>query len=912
MGEASRAQSDRSEIKQALGSITEVLSESPGPRTGPEDQQRVKTGNNTPLIDRAEKDGHIGRLLVVGMVLLGLVLSFALMPERYGQLVTLSVLTVLAMIGVFFIFALAIGFIQFTATANGESFARTFIDSLDHGVLVTDWEGRIVYANRVYGEMTGAEHARDVTTVERVFSRSDEASEIVYRMNQLVRAGTTTSQEFRLVQDVRDLNGGRGANPAPHWYSVATRPLTYKGYKKPLIVWELNDITHERARQESAFVELQHAIDYLDHAPAGFFSAQADGSIVYLNATLADWLGMDLAQFSPGEVNISDLILGDGMALLNTFEVEAGESKTAVVDLDLARSDGQSLPVRIYHKVPFAADGAPGATRTLVLNRSSGEGISEELRAAELRFARFFNNTPIAIASFAEDGSMIQSNAPFHRLFAPVLSDAKKKGPITYDRLIGENEAPALRQAMEDANAGRATIGFVDSVLPALSSQVDDEECSIRFFVSAVSDGANANGEQRERAILCAIEMTEQKALERQMAQGQKMQAVGQLAGGIAHDFNNVLTAIIGFSDLLLSNHRPSDPSFPDIMNIKQNANRAASLVRQLLAFSRRQTLRPQILSVSDVLADLRMLIDRLVGNKVKLEIQHGRDVWPLKADIGQFEQVIVNLCVNARDAINDASTDGGTITVSSTNVNAVDLRRDHFRKEMPTGDYVMIEVSDTGTGMAPEIMQKIFDPFFSTKDVGKGTGLGLSTVYGIVKQSGGFIYPESEVGTGTSFKIYLPRHEPTAAEEGIAQEESSDKSDKARDLAGSATIVFVEDEDAVRAVGCRTLEARGYTVHEAENGVEALELIEDYGDEIDLVVSDVVMPEMDGPTLLREVRKSGSTLPFIFASGYAEDAFEKNLPEQEQGKFGFIPKPYSLKQLATAVKEQLDGEGRG
>ncbi len=868
---------------------------------------------NSPLIDRAERGSHVGRLLVVGLVLLGLVGLFSVLPEDRAKQITLALLSFLAMIGVFFLFTVAIGFVQLSSKNRRDDFARAFVDGLNHGAVVTDWDGRIVYANQSYADLIGAEQARDIKTIERAFSSSDEASEIVYRMNQKVRNGHTDTQEFRMIQDVRNLDVGVG-NMIPHWYRLAARPLVHKDHKKPLIVWEISDVTQERQRQETVFMELQHAIDYLDHAPAGFFSAQADGAIVYLNATLADWLGIDLAQFKPGELHVGNLVIGDGIALLNTLEVEPGESKTAVVDLDLARSNGQSLPVRLYHKVPFSPDGAPGDTRTLVLNRSAGESISEDLRAAEVRFTRFFNNTPIAIASFAEDGTMVQSNAPFQRLFAEVLAKAKrhKKDGITIDQLCGEDERSALLNAMQDANDGKGTIEFVDSVLPGVSAQIDDEECSIRYFVSAVADGEaeNEDGEKKERAILYAIEMTEQKALERQMAQAQKMQAVGQLAGGIAHDFNNVLTAIIGFSDLLLSNHRPSDPSFPDIMNIKQNANRAASLVRQLLAFSRRQTLRPQILSVSDVLADLRMLLARLVGDKIKLEMHHGRDLWPLKADIGQFEQVVVNLCVNARDAINDTDSDGGMVTISTSNLDSEVVEREHLRKEMPIADYVMIEVSDTGTGMSAQLMQKIFDPFFSTKDIGKGTGLGLSTVYGIVKQSDGFIYPESEIGQGTTFKIYLPRHEPTEAEVEASKVVSESKTEKATDLAGNATIVFVEDEDAVRAVGCRTLQARGYDVHEAENGAIALELIEELGDEVDLVVSDVVMPEMDGPSLLDEVRKTGNTVPFIFASGYAEDAFEKNLPEAERGKFGFIPKPYSLKQLATVVKEQLDEKG--
>ncbi|MEM1038255.1 MAG: ATP-binding protein [Pseudomonadota bacterium] len=871
--------------------------------------------STTPLIDRSEASGGLGRLLLVGLLLLGLAGLFLLLPRAYAQPVTVAILVVLAILGVFFLLALAIGFVHVTAKTKGDAFSRAFVDGLDHGALVTDWEGRIVYANRAYGDMTGAESVRDVSTLERVLSGADEASEIVYRMNQRVRAGETHSQEFRLVHSLPDLQNGTQTT-APHWYRLSSRLLPHSGYSKPLIVWELADVTLERSRQESVFLELQHAIDYLDHAPAGFFSAQPDGSVVYMNATLAEWLGRDLADFKPGTVQMQDFILGDGMALLNTLNVEPGQSRTAVVDLDLARSNGQSLPVRLYHKVPFAPDGAPGATRTVVLNRSAGEGNAEDLRAAEVRFTRFFNNTPIAIASFGADGAMIQSNAPFQRLFAPVLGQSDGNGPVKIEDLCGEDERPAVHKALADAIAGKGAIDHIDSVVPRLSAQIEGEDCSLRFFISTVSDGSDLDEASddvavRERAIVYAIEMTEQKALERQMAQSQKMNAVGQLAGGIAHDFNNVLTAIIGLSDLLLSNHRPSDPSFTDIMGIKHSANRAASLVRQLLAFSRRQTLRPQTLSVPDVLADMRMLLARLVGDNIKLEINHGRDLWPLRADIGQLEQVIVNLCVNARDAINDTPSGGkdGQITVRTSNVLKGSTKVESVRREMPDAEYVLIEVQDSGTGMSDEIMQKIFDPFFSTKEVGKGTGLGLSMVYGIVKQSGGFIYPESVVGEGTTFRIYLPRHEPSAAELQEAAADVGERKERVRNLAGNATILFVEDEDAVRAVGSRTLEARGYIVHQAENGVEAMELLEEHGDEIDLVVSDVVMPEMDGPSLLDAVRKTGNQVPFIFASGYAEDAFEKNLPEAEQNQFGFIPKPYSLKQLATVVKEVLDGE---
>jgi two-component system cell cycle sensor histidine kinase/response regulator CckA len=385
------------------------------------------------------------------------------------------------------------------------------------------------------------------------------------------------------------------------------------------------------------------------------------------------------------------------------------------------------------------------------------------------------------------------------------------------------------------------------------------------------------------------------------------MDMVGQLAGGIAHDFNNVLSAIMMANDFLLNAHKPTDPSFQDIMQIKQNATRAATLVRQLLAFSRRQTLRPQVLDLGDALSDLTMLLRRLIGEKVKLDLVHGRDLWPVKVDVSQFEQVIVNLAVNARDAM----PDGGKLTVKTANVTAEEAAHLSY-KGMPAAEYVRIDVSDTGTGIPAEIVDKIFEPFFSTKEVGKGTGLGLSTVYGIVKQTGGFVYVDSEPGEGTSFRIFLPRHRPeqeaateTQATIGAAKEAVANQPPKPKpDLTGQGTILLVEDEDGLRSLNARGLRSRGYSVIEAANGIEAMEALEEKNGAVDLVVSDVVMPEMDGPTLLREMRGKNPNLKIIFVSGYAEDAFEKSLPENEQ--FAFLPKPFTLTQLVAAVKETM------
>ncbi|MEM9279482.1 MAG: ATP-binding protein, partial [Pseudomonadota bacterium] len=705
------------------------------------------------------------------------------------------------------------------------------------------------------------------------------------------------------VEEIRLGSGLRSGQEGARWFRLRARSMNSPTHRKPLTVWQLSDVTADRIEQENAFQTLQDAIHYLDHAPAGFMSSDADGSLMYVNATLADWLGLDLAFFEPGSIKVNQLITDENLTLFNTLEAAQSASKTGVVDLDMTRSDGKLLPVRLYSRNPYSSDAAPGSLRTLVLNRSAEMGDSDALRDAEIRFTRFFNNTPIAIAGINSDGKIVRTNAPFQSMFAAVIADKGSAEQLDYSSMVSKDEQDRISTAFAKALEGVSKIDPVD--LPING----DDERFVRFFFNQVSIGdldetEHVEEAHQERVIVYAMEITEQRALENQFAKGQKMQAVGQLAGGIAHDFNNVLTAIIGFSDLLLGNHKPSDPSFQDIMNIKQNANRAASLVRQLLAFSRRQTLRPQVLHLSDVLSDLRMLMDRLVGDRIELDIKHGRDLWPIKADISQLEQVVVNLVVNARDAMENE----GKLQIRTRNLTEQECDAQFSFQELEPADYLLIEVQDNGSGMSKEVMDKIFEPFFSTKEVGKGTGLGLSTVYGIIKQTGGFIYPDSEEGVGTTFNVFLPRHivsEETANEQAAAPDET--KEEPKKDLTGNATILLVEDEDAVRAFGSRALISRGYEVHEASSGVEALEIMEDYGDEIDLVVSDVVMPEMDGPTLLGELRKTHPDLKFIFVSGYAEEAFAKNLPEQEREKFGFLPKPFSLKQLATTVKEMLE-----
>ena len=824
-------------------------------------------------VDRTERSGSPGLVLLFAGFLVAAAVAFSLLPRNEAANLVVGLLALLAVVGIFALFAYAVGFLQFSGHATKNDITKLICDSNPDGLIVTEADAKIVYANDAYMTLSGTDDPAHLRVVERLFSGAPDISEAIYRLAQAAREGKRNTEELRLSPR---LSGETSVG----WYRIRVRPLDTSDSRR-ISLWTVADVTRERERHENVFQELQHAIDFLDHAPAGFFSCDQTGDVSYMNATLAAWLDYDLAQVGSGGLKLADFVAGGGASLLASIAGGPGEVRTEQFDMDLKRRGGQSLPVRLIHRVAFAHDASPGPSRTLVLNRAAGEEPAEDLRAAEVRFARVFNSTPMAIAIVDHSGHITRSNAAFARLMPDALKLADEGAARALYAAIVERDRPALEAAIAAAAQSKTDIPPVDVGLTGQG------ERTARLFVAALEerDGAGAT--------IYALDTTEQRTLQNNFAQSQKMQAIGQLAGGVAHDFNNVLTAIIGYSDLLLANHRPTDPSFQDIMQIKQNANRAAGLVRQLLAFSRRQTLRPQVLQLGDVLSDLQMLMRRLVGEKIDLDLKHGRDLWLVKADLNQFEQVIVNLIVNARDAM----PQGGRIELHTRNVTPQECAAFNEKSLIPA-EYVAIEVDDTGHGIPPEVKDKIFEPFFTTKEVGKGTGLGLAMVYGIVKQTGGYVFCASTVGKGTTFSILLPRYV-SDEKEGKAPDEPAKA--PAADLTGNGTILLVEDEEAVRAFGARALASRGYTVLQAGSGLEALEVVEQNQGKIDLVVSDVVMPEMDGPTMFGELRKRGVRAKVIFVSGYAEEAFAKNLPEGED--FGFLPKPFSLKQLIEAVK---------
>ncbi|MGH6964405.1 MAG: ATP-binding protein, partial [Phenylobacterium sp.] len=401
------------------------------------------------------------------------------------------------------------------------------------------------------------------------------------------------------------------------------------------------------------------------------------------------------------------------------------------------------------------------------------------------------------------------------------------------------------------------------------------------------------------RWVAYLVDVSEQKQIELQLAQSQKMQAIGQLAGGVAHDFNNLLTAIFMQLDVLASRHPVGDPSYEGLNEIRQTSARAADLVRKLLAFSRKQTVQREILDLGELISEFEVLLRRVLYEDVKLTTDYGRNLPQVRADRGQLETAVMNLAVNARDSVR--AHGGGAVNIRTARLTQEQAQGLGYPSAQ--GDQALIEVSDDGPGIPADVMDKIFDPFFTTKPVGEGTGLGLATVYGIVKQSDGWIGVSSKPGEGAAFRIFLPVHIPVAVVS-AAPIAVAPKRPAARDLSGAGRILFVEDEDAVRGVAAKLLRARGYEVIEAASGEEALELAEFHAGKIDLMISDVVMPGMQGPDLLKQARAYLAGAPVMFISGYAESEFSDLL--EGEANVSFLPKPIDIKTLAERVKQEL------
>lgn len=554
----------------------------------------------------------------------------------------------------------------------------------------------------------------------------------------------------------------------------------------------------------------------------------------------------------------------DGMAPARISKMPLNNGST----VNLKTQDGES---RVTMVVAAEPDGCQRVTLIPLADSETAQASGTVLAQPGL-----LNALPVPMLKVAADGALIEANSEARAIFG-IESGAL---PPLFELVEGMGRP--IADWLNDAAEGRGLLKpeIVRAVLPG-------QELFLQIALGRMLEN--------NEVVLVGIlnDATELKTLEAQFVQSQKMQAIGQLAGGVAHDFNNLLTAISGHCDLLLLRHDAGDPEYSDLIQISQNANRAASLVGQLLAFSRKQNLKPQSLDIRDTMSDLAHLLNRLIGERIQLDVRHAPGPQVIRADRRQLEQVIVNLVVNARDAM----PEGGTITVRS---HPTFLEDDTFRDRarMAPGAYVVIEVEDTGIGISHEGLAKIFEPFYTTKKTGEGTGLGLSTAYGIVKQTGGYIFAESEMGKGTTFSLYFRSSQMAEPEEVV----ESPKTERA--APGDGVILLVEDEAPVRAFAARALRLRGYTVVEAECAEDALEILSDDALAFDMFVTDVIMPGMDGPTWVRQALKQRPDTRVIFMSGYAEEGRAEKQARIPNSVF--LPKPFSLQQLTNLVQEQL------
>ncbi|MBG1231187.1 hybrid sensor histidine kinase/response regulator [Aestuariivirga litoralis] len=811
---------------------------------------------------------YILPFVLAGLVVTGLVVGFEqdlikLTDEqwKYG-------LWAAGSLGLVWLFSVLLAPFFRAAPDAEKQFCDALADAVQDPSVVVDDKGRAVYANGPFLKLASRAGVSRLTGFDVLYAGYPDFVEPIYQLGQAAHDGKIAARDLRL----------QPGSSAPFaeadkakWLRLTVSPLP-RNAKGGTTLWRLIDITEDRARQEQAFARLQFIISYLDQAPVGFFSTLPSGSVDYVNATLASWLGLDLADTQSNAMPMQELLGDEATKVLGAVTPVQGDHRIDKFTLPIKKRNGQVEIFNFINRADFDAEGKPLPTRCMVMRKEPGSMEAADLAASK---AQLMATVPIGMAEIDNKGRLQNANGQFLN-----FSTSLARGVVLTD-LVDNESATRIGKFMQESG-GKAAENF----------QLDcnfkgDGQRSAHLTLSRTVEGYS----------VFAIDKTESKLLEAQLAQSQKMQAIGQLSSGLAHDFNNMLTPIIGFADILLTKLRPTDPSFQDVMSIKQNAIRAAGLVRQLLAFSRKQTMQPKVYDLSDSMADLHVLLRRVVGDKVDLSLNHGRDLWPVYVDIHQMEQVVVNLASNARDAM----PQGGKMTLSTYNLPADQSQT--IGHVLPVADYVVVQSTDTGQGIPSDVLNKIFDPFFTTKDVGKGTGLGLSMVYGFVKQSGGFIYCDSEVGKGTTFRIFLPRVEPQVAAQAEAQKPVEVEA-KREDFSGRGRILIVEDEDSVRAFAARALTSRGYTVIEASSGEMGLEIIDADKDGFELILSDVVMPEMDGPTMLKELRKREYGAKFIFMSGYAEDAFEKNLDGAND--FGFIQKPFTLKQLVEKVKGEM------
>ncbi|GAB5388263.1 MAG: PAS domain-containing protein [Alphaproteobacteria bacterium] len=833
--------------------------------------------------------------LLVGALALGAVLMMQFGQTSYNQpmllLIAAGVVAVLGPIG------LVAGRVDRNRArvADRQRKATLAFDTDPGAMMLTLGPGRAGEAltNAGFQRLVGPSAGGGMAALERLVVAGDDM-----RRQQLQQMRKTAENGQSAAETVSVMAGS-----LKRQFQITATPVrTQPG----AVIWRVTDATKPAETERQLATARLRLLSFIDNSSEALFSVDRNGRFVIANKVLADWMGVEVQDLVSGRYRLHDMLVeapakGD---VWDIFPQGGPDQRGACLIRNF--SDGTERRVAVTHLVLNGPDGV--FTRTTMRDLTVDNRARPTPMASEPRLKRLFIDAPTGILLLAPDLNIIESNPAFAALVGGAAATLPGQNLL---EMIAEDKRGQVSEAL-----GRALAG--EPLETPLEIMLDGRrKTAVHLFARRLQPLVDDDGQD---GLICyVIDLTDQKAIESQLAQAQKMQAVGNLAGGIAHDFNNLLTGIGGFADLLLVKHQAGDPDFEYLNQIRQNSNRAADLVKQLLAFSRKQTLVPRILDVSERLADLKMMLNRLIGDDVNLSIRHGRDLGRVKVDPGQFDQVVVNLVVNASHAM----PEGGDITVSTQHMEIVEDTPVQGSEIMPPGNYVMIDVQDTGTGIPADVLSRIFDPFFTTKGQGKGTGLGLSTVYGIIRQTGGFVDVVTAMGEGTSFRIYLPRHRvvqeaealPAVEVDALTRDHTADTTEavakpapkpaaKPTDLTGAETVLVVEDEDAARAFTTKALGMKGYNVLEACDGEEALEVIADPPHEIDLIISDVLMPGLDGPSMVKQIRSEGNNVKVLFISGHTEDKLEES--DLDPATLNFLQKPYSLKGLTEKVREVL------
>ncbi len=759
--------------------------------------------------------------------------------------------------------------------------------------LIFNEDGEIVYADPRLQKLSSSKVYKNVSELDVLLMTFKVSSEKTQMIHDVI---------FRNKFDSKDESAEAKKSKNKNDRSVLLKPFHIDNGDFSISVWQLERPTGFTTLKISRIDEEHEISQIVEDIAVGFYELDNMGHVSKANEFLAKMLGYGKTELLNLDMKFDALVNKEESmdSLLSNPKMTNSLLGNWQGFLTLKTKFNEHIHVFVIQKAFFKHNGQIERIVGYVI-KLQDDSLMVKSKGVEkgwidYSWKCFFENSPYPVAILDKSGLVLKINTAFEEILP------KSYLGNTFDQIFKEEDRSLINEQIDHIVTKNG------KPMPIRSIRVSDSEKMMDVYLGKILD---LNGDTYGFMVRIA-DITQQKELENSLSHAQRMQTIGYLVGSVAHDFNNLLTAIAGFCDLLLLRHTAGDPSFAHIIQIKQGADRATNLVRRLLAFSRKQTLKPQVVNPSELFADFSSLIQRLIGGEVIFTQKIDSNVWTLKVDPVQMEQVVLNLVVNARHAMSS----GGNLEIRVKNVKLQE--EDAALKNLvapsgeglpPAGDYVCIEVEDTGSGIPQDIILRIFEPFFTTKSEKSGTGLGLSTVYGIVHQSEGFIYVRSVVGKGTTFVIYLKRYNITVDEQIELQRQEQEKireeSQNKPDYSGKGLIALVEDEESVRLFAKSVLINKGYNVIEFNSAKVALERIHNDLDRIDLIISDVMMPEMTGPAFISEVHKIKPSIKVIFVSGYGEEAFSEEYGDKRD--FNFIAKPFSLKQLVAKVKEVLD-----